>query len=178
MITYRATLDVPAATVVRVARWLAAHRKVHDRRGVADDFLRIVRLWVVFGSRWPSSFAAMWIGGPPLTVSVAKKWLRSRGYEPQRGAVDIDDSCPVGQARPASSLRMCPGEKMSLAQQPFGVSSPRVCGNVPGRVMCARSGLSSVATERGDRGDPTAETHLDGEPAAGAMNRRRCWGDQ
>ena len=32
MITYRATLDVPAHTVALVSRWLAAHRKAHDRR--------------------------------------------------------------------------------------------------------------------------------------------------
>ena len=32
MITYRATLDVPERTLVCVSRWLAAHRKVHDRR--------------------------------------------------------------------------------------------------------------------------------------------------
>lgn len=32
MITYRATLDVPAATVSLVSRWLAAHRKSHDVR--------------------------------------------------------------------------------------------------------------------------------------------------
>ena len=32
MITYRATLDVPAGTVALVSRWLAAHRRVHDRR--------------------------------------------------------------------------------------------------------------------------------------------------
>ena len=32
MITYRATLDVPEQTVSRVSRWLAAHRKAHDRR--------------------------------------------------------------------------------------------------------------------------------------------------
>lgn len=31
MITYRATLDVPADTVAQVSRWLAAHRKAHDR---------------------------------------------------------------------------------------------------------------------------------------------------
>lgn len=31
MITYRATLDVPAETVRQVAGWLAAHRKAHDR---------------------------------------------------------------------------------------------------------------------------------------------------
>lgn len=32
MITYRATLDVPASTVSLVSRWLVAHRRVHDRR--------------------------------------------------------------------------------------------------------------------------------------------------
>lgn len=32
MITYRATLDVPASTVIVVSRWLAAYRKAHDRR--------------------------------------------------------------------------------------------------------------------------------------------------
>jgi hypothetical protein len=32
VITYRATLDVPADTVSLVWRWLAAYRKVHDRR--------------------------------------------------------------------------------------------------------------------------------------------------
>jgi hypothetical protein len=32
VITYRATLDVPAQTVVCVSRWLAAHRNVHDVR--------------------------------------------------------------------------------------------------------------------------------------------------
>ena len=32
MITYRATLDVPASTVSQVARWLSAYRKLHDRR--------------------------------------------------------------------------------------------------------------------------------------------------
>jgi hypothetical protein len=32
VITYRATLDVPAETVHRVARWLAAHREIHDAR--------------------------------------------------------------------------------------------------------------------------------------------------
>ena len=32
MITYRATLDVPASTVGVVSRWLAAHRKTHDVR--------------------------------------------------------------------------------------------------------------------------------------------------
>jgi DDE superfamily endonuclease len=32
VITYRATLDVPADTVALVSRWLAAHRKTHDRR--------------------------------------------------------------------------------------------------------------------------------------------------
>ncbi len=31
MITYRATLDVPADTVAQVSRWLAAHRKATDR---------------------------------------------------------------------------------------------------------------------------------------------------
>lgn len=32
MITYRATLDVPAATARLVSRWLAAHRRAHDIR--------------------------------------------------------------------------------------------------------------------------------------------------
>ncbi|HEU4948286.1 MAG TPA: transposase family protein [Kribbella sp.] len=32
MITYRATLDVPAETARQVARWLSAHRKAHDLR--------------------------------------------------------------------------------------------------------------------------------------------------
>lgn len=32
MISYRATLDVPVQTAVCVSRWLAAHRKIHDRR--------------------------------------------------------------------------------------------------------------------------------------------------
>lgn len=32
MITYRATLDVPASTVQVVSRWLAAHRKAYDLR--------------------------------------------------------------------------------------------------------------------------------------------------
>ncbi len=32
MITYRATLDVPAATVYQVSRWLSAYRKAHDVR--------------------------------------------------------------------------------------------------------------------------------------------------
>lgn len=32
MISYRATLDVPDTTVRQVSRWLAAHRKAHDRR--------------------------------------------------------------------------------------------------------------------------------------------------
>jgi hypothetical protein len=32
VITYRATLDVPAETVSLVSRWLAAHRRAHDRR--------------------------------------------------------------------------------------------------------------------------------------------------
>ena len=32
MITYRATLDVPAETARQVAQWLAAHRKAHDIR--------------------------------------------------------------------------------------------------------------------------------------------------
>lgn len=31
MITYRATLDVPAHTLAQVSRWLAAHRTAHDR---------------------------------------------------------------------------------------------------------------------------------------------------
>jgi hypothetical protein len=31
VITYRATLDVPASTLAQVSRWLAAHRKAHDR---------------------------------------------------------------------------------------------------------------------------------------------------
>lgn len=31
VITYRATLDVPAETVREVAGWLSAHRKAHDR---------------------------------------------------------------------------------------------------------------------------------------------------
>ena len=32
MITYRATLDVPAETLRVVASWLLAHRKAHDTR--------------------------------------------------------------------------------------------------------------------------------------------------
>jgi len=32
VITYRASLDVPAETAYQVARWLAAHRKAHDVR--------------------------------------------------------------------------------------------------------------------------------------------------
>jgi hypothetical protein len=32
VITYRATLDVPADTVALVSRWLAAYRRVHDHR--------------------------------------------------------------------------------------------------------------------------------------------------
>jgi hypothetical protein len=32
VITYRATLDVPASTVLQVSRWLLIHRKAHDRR--------------------------------------------------------------------------------------------------------------------------------------------------
>ena len=35
MITYRATLDVPAQTVRIVSRWLADHRKAHDARALA-----------------------------------------------------------------------------------------------------------------------------------------------
>jgi hypothetical protein len=37
VITYRATLDVPASTVLLVSRWLLIHRKVHDRRHVSRD---------------------------------------------------------------------------------------------------------------------------------------------
>jgi len=32
VITYRATLDVPASTVLLVSRWLLIHRKAYDRR--------------------------------------------------------------------------------------------------------------------------------------------------
>ncbi len=32
MITYRASLDVPAETAYQVARWLASHRRAHDVR--------------------------------------------------------------------------------------------------------------------------------------------------
>jgi hypothetical protein len=32
VISYRATLDVSEQTVFLVSRWLAAHRKLHDRR--------------------------------------------------------------------------------------------------------------------------------------------------
>jgi hypothetical protein len=32
VITYRATLDVPAETVWQVTAWLAAHRRTHDIR--------------------------------------------------------------------------------------------------------------------------------------------------
>jgi hypothetical protein len=32
VITYRATLDVPASTVALVSRWLLMHRLAHDRR--------------------------------------------------------------------------------------------------------------------------------------------------
>ncbi len=32
MITYRATLDVPAGTLRAVTAWLRAHRKAHDTR--------------------------------------------------------------------------------------------------------------------------------------------------
>lgn len=39
----------------------------------------------------------MWIGRPPLTVSVAKI-LRKSWCERQRCAVDVDDAGPVGQA--------------------------------------------------------------------------------
>jgi hypothetical protein len=35
VITYRAALDVPASTLARVSRWLAAHRKAHDAPALA-----------------------------------------------------------------------------------------------------------------------------------------------
>lgn len=46
MITYRATLDVPAHTVAIVSRWLAAHRRAHDRRPwqrAATPYVQAVR---------------------------------------------------------------------------------------------------------------------------------------
>jgi hypothetical protein len=47
VITYRATVDVPAGTVRRVAGRLAAHRKVHDARPWRRAATRFVQAVVV-----------------------------------------------------------------------------------------------------------------------------------
>ena len=53
---------------------------------------------VVLRSRCPRRLAAMWIGRPPFTVSVAKiRRLVAGGGEPQRGSIDIHDGRPGGQ---------------------------------------------------------------------------------
>ena len=50
MITYRATLDVPAETAILVSRWLSAHRRAHDVR----PWQRAATPWVqaVMVLRW------------------------------------------------------------------------------------------------------------------------------
>lgn len=81
MITYRASLDVPAETASQVARWLAAHRKAHDVRPwqrAATPFVQAVMVL-----RWFKEATDIRILARDAQVSIAT------GYRYLHEAIDV-----------------------------------------------------------------------------------------
>jgi hypothetical protein len=81
VITYRATLDVPAETVRQVSRWLSAHRKVHDRapwQRAATPFVQ-----AVMALRWFKDATDVRILARDAGVSIAT------GYRYLHEAIDV-----------------------------------------------------------------------------------------
>jgi hypothetical protein len=81
VITYRASLDVPAETAYQVARWLTAHRKAHDARPwqrAATPFVQAVMVL-----RWFKEATDMPILARDARVSIAT------GYRYLHEAIDV-----------------------------------------------------------------------------------------
>jgi hypothetical protein len=81
VITYRASLDVPAETVRQVARWLSAHRKVHDVRPwqrAATPFVQAVMVL-----RWFREATDLRVLATDAQVSIAT------GYRYLHEAIDV-----------------------------------------------------------------------------------------
>jgi hypothetical protein len=81
VITYRATLDVPAETVRQVAHWLSAHRKVHDARPwqrAATPFVQAVMVL-----RWFREATDLRVLARDAQVSIAT------GYRYLHEAIDV-----------------------------------------------------------------------------------------
>jgi hypothetical protein len=81
VITYRATLDVPAETVRQVAGWLAAHRKAHDLRPwqrAATPFVQAVMVL-----RWFREATDLRVLARDAQVSIAT------GYRYLHEAIDV-----------------------------------------------------------------------------------------
>lgn len=81
MITYRATLDVPAETARQLARWLAAHRKAHDVRPwqrAATPFVQAVMVL-----RWFRDATDLRVLARDAQVSIAT------GYRYLHEAIDV-----------------------------------------------------------------------------------------
>ncbi|MFI7068517.1 transposase family protein [Kribbella sp. NPDC050124] len=81
MITYRATLDVPAETARQVARWLSTYRKVHDMRPwqrAATPFVQAVMVL-----RWFKEATDVRVLARDAGVSIAT------GYRYLHEAIDV-----------------------------------------------------------------------------------------
>lgn len=92
MITYRATLDVPAHTVAQVSRWLAAHRKAHDRapwQRAATPYVQAVLVLRWFKERTDMRVLA---GDAGVSIATAYRYLHEgidviAGHAPELGEV-------------------------------------------------------------------------------------------
>jgi DDE superfamily endonuclease len=81
VITYRATLDVPASTLAQVSRWLAAHRKAHDARPWQRAATPYVQAVMVL--RWFKEATDIRILARDAAVSIAT------GYRYLHEAIDV-----------------------------------------------------------------------------------------
>lgn len=77
MLSYRATLDVPSATVRVVSRWLAVHRRAHDAR----PHQRAATPWVqaVMVLRWLIEATSMRTLARDAGVSIASRPAPPKG---------------------------------------------------------------------------------------------------
>jgi hypothetical protein len=81
VITYRASLDVPAETAYQVARWLTAHRKAHDARPWQRAATPFVQAVLVL--RWFKDATDLRILARDAHVSIAT------GYRYLHEAIDV-----------------------------------------------------------------------------------------
>jgi hypothetical protein len=86
VITYRASLDVPADTVHQVACWLAAHCKAHDVRPWQRAATPFVQAVMRHGPEGPAS------ASPPRCACIALPTL-SPPFDDQPPAARIASTC-------------------------------------------------------------------------------------